>query len=268
MVGRLTTSPRSQRWGVVLVDDDEVRAGLTVAVAGPGRSGGAAADRLCAGCVDLLGVDGAALSVVNAGAFFSVGVCGAVIGEVEQLQFTLGEGPCLEAVSLSAPVLAADLNGPDTQRWPVFADAAVRMGVRAVFALPVAVAGFPVGVLSLCRHRPGPLSGAGLTGVFLAAELAVLPLLDVMGTDMHGAVNDVGSPAWDELGSMLRSEVYQAAGVLIVQLGVPPAEAMMRLRAHAFATDSTTSDVAYQILDHSLYLGDDGNRDRPGNEHS
>jgi ANTAR domain/GAF domain len=241
---------------------DEVRAGLTAAVTGPGRGGGAAADRLCAGCVDLLGVDDAGLSVVSRGAFFSVGVCGLLIGEVEQLQFTLGEGPCLDAASLSAPVLTADLNGPDTQRWPMFAEAAARLGVRAVLALPVAVAGFPVGVLTLCRHRPGPLTGPALTGAFLAAELAVLPLLDVMGTDLRGAVNDVGSPAWNELGSMLRSEVYQASGVLVAQLGVPPAEAMIRLRAHAYATDTTISDVAYQILGHTLHLGDDA----PGTE--
>jgi hypothetical protein len=244
------------------VADDEVRAGLTATVSGSGRGGGAAADRLCAGCVEWLGVDGAGLSMVSGGAFYSVGVCGALIGDVEQLQFTLGEGPSLDAVSMTAPALAADLNGPDTQRWPVFAGAAVRLGVRAVFALPVAVTGFPVGVLSLCRHQPGRLSGAASTGVFLAAELAVLPLLDVMGTDLPAAVNDVDSPAWDELGSMLRSEVYQATGMLIVQLGVPPAEAMIRLRAHAFATDTTVSDVAHQILDHRLHLGDDA----PGTE--
>ena len=56
-------------------------------------------------------------------------------------------------------------------RWPVFAVAAARLGVRAVFALPVTVAGFPVGVLTLCRHRPGRLTGGTATGVFLAAEL-------------------------------------------------------------------------------------------------
>jgi AmiR/NasT family two-component response regulator len=61
---------------------------------------------------------------------------------------------------------------------------------------------------------------------------------------------------------MLRSEVYQASGVLIAQLGVHPAEAMIRLRAHAFATDTTVRDVAHRILDHTLYLGDDA----PGTE--
>ncbi len=244
-----------------MTDDDRVRKGLTAAVA---ARGGDAADRLCAACVDLLAVDGAALSLASGGAFYSVGLAGTGIGPVEELQFTLGEGPCLDAVSSSAPVLAADLN--DTHRWPAFAGAVAGLGVRAVFALPVMVAGFPVGVLTLCRHRPGRLTGATATGVFLAAELAVLPLLDVMGTDMRAAVNDVGSPAWDELGSMMRSEVYQATGVLIAQLGFPPGEAMVRLRAHAFATGTTISDVAYQILEHRLYLDADDHPDLPGSE--
>jgi hypothetical protein len=245
-----------------MVDEERVRAGLTAAVAE--SVGGAAADRLCACCVDLLTVDGAGLSLASGGAFYSIGLAGTGIPGVQELQFTLGEGPCLDAVSGSAPVLAADLN--ETHRWPTFAGAAFRSGVRAVFALPVTVAGFPVGVLTLCRHLPGRLTGAAVTGAFLAAELAVLPLLDVMGTDMRAAVNDIGSPAWAELGSMMRSEVYQAAGVLIAQLRVSPAEAMVRLRAYAFASGLTISAVAYQIVEHRLYLDADDHRDQPGSE--
>ena len=247
-------------------EDDPVRVGLTATMTGSGR-GRAAADRLCAGCVDLLGVDGAGLSIVSEGAAFrSLGACGAGVGELDELQFTLGEGPGLEAVGSAAPVLAADLDGQGGQRWPAFAGAATRLGVRAVFALPATVAGFPVGVLSLCRRRPGPLAGAALRGGFLAAELAVLPVLDVLSIDMNAAVQDDASTAWDELGSLMRSEVYQAAGVLTAQLGVPPAEALVRLRAHAFASGTTASEVAYQILDHSLHLGDDAPGTQPGRE--
>ncbi len=108
-----------------------------------------------------------------------------------------------------------------------------------MFALPVTVAGFPVGVLCLCRRRPGPLLGSALAGGYLAAELAVLPVLDVLSIDMNAAAGDDRSTAWDELGSLMRSEVYQASGVLTAQLGVPPAEALVRLRAHAFAAGMT-----------------------------
>jgi len=247
-------------------EGDQVRAGLTATLAGAGR-GRVAADRLCAGCVDLLVVDGAGLSIVSAGAAFrSLGASGAGAREFDELQFTLGEGPGLDAVESAAPVLAADLDGPGGKRWPAFAGAATRLGVRAVFALPVTVAGFPVGVLCLCRRRPGPLAGAALRGGFLAAELAVLPVLDVLGIDMNAAVQDDTSTAWDELGSLMRSEVYQAAGVLTAQLGVPPAEALVRLRAHAFASGMTASEVAYQILDHSLHLGDDAAGTESGRE--
>lgn len=247
-------------------EDDRLREGLTATIAGPGR-GRAAADRLCAGCVDLLAVDGAGLSIVSTGAEFrSLGVGGAGTSELDELQFTLGEGPVLEAVHSSAPVLTADLNGPDGSRWPAFAGAATRMGVRAVFALPVTVAGYPVGVLCFSRSRPGRLAGGELTGGFLAAELAVLPVLDVLSIDMNAAVEDDMSAAWDELGSLMRSEVYQAAGALIAQLGVGPAEALVRLRAHAFAAGLTASQVAYQILDHSLYLDDDATGTEPGQE--
>jgi len=87
-----------------------------------------------------------------------------------------------------------------------------------------------------------------------------------LGIDLSAAVNDETSDAWAELGSLMRSEVYQAAGVLIAQLGIPPAEAMVRLRAHAYATGLTASDVAYQILDRSLHLGDDATDDEPRRE--
>jgi hypothetical protein len=243
-----------------------LREGLTAAIAGPGR-GRATADRLCAAAVALLPVDGAALSIPSGGAAFrSLGAGGAVTDEVDQLQFTLGEGPCADVVNSGAPVLAADLNGPDGQRWPAFADAAIRLDVRAVFAFPVTVAGFPAGVLWFCRHRPGPLVGPTLTGAFLAADLAVLPLLDMLGIDLPAAVDDETSDAWAELGSLMRSEVSQAAGVLIVQLGVPPAEALMRLRAYAYAIGGTASDVAYHILDHTLHLGDDATGHGPGRD--
>ncbi len=238
-------------------DGDRVRAGLTAAL--DGVSGvRAVAERLCTACVDLLDVDGAALSVIYDGVLSrSVGASSALSGELDELQFTLGEGPCLESAAGSLPVLIADIDDLEAQRWPAFAGAASRRGVRAVFALPVSVAGFPVGALDLYRKRPGALEGDLLAGGLLAAELAVLPLLDLMGLDMDAAVSDNTSVAWAELAALTRTEVYQAAGMLIAQLNVSVAEALVRLRAYAFAHDMTASEVAFEILDRRLRLDDD-----------
>jgi AmiR/NasT family two-component response regulator len=51
-----------------------------------------------------------------------------------------------------------------------------------------------------------------------------------------------------------RAEVSQATGMLVAQLEVEPAEALVRLRAHAFATGRSATDVACDILDRRLRL--------------
>lgn len=243
-------------------DDDRVRAGLTAALDGA-RGVRAVTERLCAACVDLLEVDGAALSVIYDGVLSrSLGASSALSTELDELQFTLGEGPCLQSAEGVRPVLVADLNDPAAQRWPAFAGAAARRGVRAVFALPVLVAGVPVGALDLYRNRPGELSGDQLAGGLLAAELAALPLLDLMGLDLDGAVADDASVAWAELAALTRTEVYQAAGMLIAQLDVSVAEALVRMRGYAFAHDMTASAVAFQILDRRLLLENDRSDER------
>lgn len=239
-------------------DGDRIRAGLAAALAGPGR-GRAAADRLCGACVDLLDIDGAALSIIYDGVISrSLGASGQLSRELDELQFTLGEGPCLQAVEMAAPVLVADLDDPDLTRWPAFAEVALQRGVRALFALPVTAAASTIGALDLYRHRPGELNDSSLAGGLVAAELAALPLLDLMGIDLDAAVSDETSSAWHQLAELTRVEVYQAAGMLIGQLQVSATEALIRLRAYAYANDLTASEVAFAIIEDGLLIGDDG----------
>jgi hypothetical protein len=236
---------------------DSMRMGLTAALSGPGR-GRDAADRLCGACVNLLDVDGAALSIIYDGAISrSLGASSMISRELDELQFTLGEGPCLDAVNSAAPVLVPDLNDPAMERWPGFARAAAQRGVQAVFALPVAVASLPIGALDLYRTRTGDLEASRLAGGLIAAELAALPLLDLMGMDLDAAVSDERSDAWEQLSSLTRLEAYQAAGILIAQLGISASEAMARLRAYAFAHNRTATEVALDIIEHRLRLPDD-----------
>jgi hypothetical protein len=120
--------------------------------------------------------------------------------------------------------------------------------------MPVLVAGEHVGALDLFRAQPGRLPGDHLSGAIAAAELAGIPLLDVMNNDLQAAVNDPESNAWAELHMLSRAEVSQATGMLVAQLDVDPAEALVRLRAHAYATGRTATEVARDIVDRRLRL--------------
>jgi hypothetical protein len=220
-----------------------------------GRRGVEAADRLCEACVSLFDIDAAAISLVFDGASSgTLGSSGAPARTYDELQFTLGEGPCLDSVSTRSPVLVADLADPDESRWPIYGPALLSYEIRGVFAMPVLVAGEHVGALDLFRAEPGRLEENHLAGAIAAAELAGVPMLDLMNDDLLAAVNEPESNAWAELHSLSRAEVSQATGMLVAQLGVEPAEALVRLRAHAYATGRSSTDVARDILERRLRL--------------
>ena len=167
-----------------------------------GQRGVKAADRLCEACVLLLDVDAAAISLVfdgaNAG---TLGSSGSPARMYDELQFTYGEGPCLDAVLgfSRAPVAVVDLAHPGEARWPSYGRAMLEHRIRGVFAMPVLAAGEYIGALDLFRARPGALEDEQVAGAAVAAELAAVPVLDLLHADLQAAVDDPASNAWAEL---------------------------------------------------------------------
>jgi ANTAR domain len=202
-----------------------------------------------------LDIDAAAISIVFDGANTgTLGASGDPARAYDELQFVLGEGPCLDSVAHRLPVLVVDLADPAEARWPAYGPAMLAHQIRGVYAIPVVVAGEFVGALDLFCAQPGPLPGDDLVSAAAAAELAGIPLLDLLDADMQAAVGDPQSNAWVELNALSRVEVSQATGMLVAQLEVEPAEALVRLRAHAYASDRSATEVARDILDCRLRL--------------
>src|SRR5664279_5535789 len=80
--------------------------------------------RICDLCLAMLDVTGAGISMVTEAGNRGV-VCATdyVAAQIEDLQFTLGEGPCIDSVRSGVPVLIPDLSVPDdvaVDRWPAF----------------------------------------------------------------------------------------------------------------------------------------------------
>jgi hypothetical protein len=245
-------------------DSDLLRAELGAAMSGA-SSALAAADRLCLACVELMGIDGASISLMYDGTTRGTfGSSGELSRRLDELQFTYGEGPCLDSVRYGSPVLVADFNDPSECRWPAFSQALLDSGVCAVFALPVSVARDHVGALDLFRRTGGPLTPAELNGGLMAAELAALPLLDLMTADVDWDDAVQGDDGWEHLASLERVEVYQATGMIVSALSVGPAEAVVRLRARAFASGMTASEVAWEVVERRLSIEPDAWRAEPG----
>src|SRR5437764_10214190 len=126
------------------------------------RAGAGQPQRIADLCVEMLDVTGAGISLVSDTGTRGV-ICATddVAMRIEELQLTLGEGPCVDALGRGGPVLIPDLDDPGdvlTDRWPAFMSAAAEAGVRAVFAFPVRIGAISLGAIDLYRTRPGGLS--------------------------------------------------------------------------------------------------------------
>lgn len=229
------------------------RAQLGAAVTG--EDARADADRLCHVCADLLEVDGASISVLHEGT--TAGTFGSTEKRnewLDELQFTFGEGPSVDAVANGTPVLVPDLGGQWERRWPAFTEAVLAGGIGAVFAFPVTLASSCVGSLNLFRSAAGPLADDAFISALLTAELAALPLLNLMSSDLNWDAASRDGGGWEHLASLDRVEVYQATGMLIAALAIRPTDALVRLRAYAFTNGMTAAEVALAVLDRRLPL--------------
>ena len=63
----------------------------------------------------------------------------AVSALIEELQYTFGQGPCVEAYDEGRPVLEPNLDQPAWPRWLAFTGPELDAGVRAVFGFPMRV---------------------------------------------------------------------------------------------------------------------------------
>ena len=235
---------------------DRLRSDLVAVMVGPGGAIGSA-DRLCRACVELLDVDSAAISIVDHGVTRGTfGSSGESSQMLDELQFTLGEGPLLHAVRQGLPVLVPDLTDPSERRWPAFSGAIIEMGVRAMFVFPFGISGSSNGALTLVRKSVGSLNELAVRGAKWAADLAFVPLRELVTHIEDGEFPIFGGGNSPHLGSLERVEVYQATGMVMAQLDVDPIEALARIRAHAFAQNLTASQVAWSIIERLLIFDD------------
>jgi hypothetical protein len=211
-------------------------------------------DRICAAAVLLLCLKGAGLSLIVDGQLRgTAGVSEPGIVTVQELQLSLGEGPCVDAWNQARPVMEPNLASPAETRWPAFSIAGVAAGVLAVFAFPLHVGAIRVGVLVLYRDRVGGLNDEEYKLALMLAETGTHAVLGLQaGAPLHGLHELLADqpPHW--------AHIHQATGILSVQLDASLEEAFVRMQAHAFAADRPLAAVAEDIVARRLRIGDLG----------
>jgi hypothetical protein len=204
--------------------------------------------RLCDVCVEVSAMTGAGIMLMSDDlALGSVCSSNDVSQLIEDLQFTLGEGPCVDAHTYGRPVLEPDLADPETPRWLAFSPRAVAADARAVFGFPLQVGTVRLGALNLYRDRPGPLSDDQHADSLVLADVAAQVVLTMQA---NSPVEGVASEL--DRGANFHLIEHQASGMVAAQLDVSVGEALIRIRAHAFRHDLTVVEVAQAVVDRQL----------------
>lgn len=212
---------------------------------------------LCTPFLRQLPVSGAAVSMFG-GAASETLVCASdkLAARLDELQFDLGEGPRCEARHTRLPVLVPDVRDAHPYSWPVFSKAILETEAAALFVFPLTVGALDLGVVELHHTKPGSLSEADrATASVLAAQTAWHLLRRVL------LVNSPDTDLAVETALMSRREIHQATGMVLAQSGTSAADALLLMRAHAFANALSLRETADAVLQGSLNFAPQNDRD-------
>jgi hypothetical protein len=209
---------------------------------------------LCRPFVRVIEVSGAAVSTLGR-TLGSETVCAsdARAARLDEIQLDLGEGPCWEALATRQPVLEPDVQHTTNETWPLARQAMHEAGLGAVFAFPLVVAGIDVGAIDLYSHTPQHLSRHQISD---ATALSRVLARQVLRRALAAAATpQEGDDGWN--GRYSRREVHQATGMIIAQMKISPADALLVLRGHAFASGRPVRDIAADVIARELDFSPD-----------
>jgi hypothetical protein len=212
---------------------------------------------MCRTCLDLLDVSGVGITLMSGTNSGPVCSTDDRVAELEELQFTLGEGPGLDAHRAGVAIAEPHLANGAAARWPSFTPQALRGGTHGVFAFPLAAGRSRIGVLTVYQNVAGVLTADQSADGTAVSDFVTQLLLTMQSGSRSATLADSLTD-----NDTHRAEVHQASGMVAVQLGISVADALLRLRAHAYTNDRTVAGVAVDIVERRFRLPDDQDRDQ------
>ncbi|WP_149828498.1 GAF and ANTAR domain-containing protein [Streptomyces tailanensis] len=219
-----------------------------VAEAAAGTPGEEVPRRVCAAVCEGLGVDGATLSLLTdtpSRQLLAASDDAALL--LEEIQFTVLEGPCISAAQTGEPVAVDDL-GQELTPWPLFGAMAHEKlpEVGSVYALPLFFGDYVLGSVDLLSTRPRALDEDALEQASHVADAVTAALMPTREMLLTG--ND--APAW-EPEQVVRAhwfDTWRAVGALAARRRISPEDALALMRAEALRTGRSLPDITTDIL--------------------
>lgn len=223
-------------------------------------------ERMCRACAAVVEADGGAITLVPASPDRVV-LCATdpIAARIEDLQEVVAQGPTRHAFTTNQAaefVVRSAEEGP-AALWDRFAESAHDLfGPVTVCAVPIRQgrrnSDEVLGVLMLYRRGARPMNSQADAIQLLADAISAALIRDRDGISPPEGPDDGPGP-WSQ-----RALVHQATGMVVAQLRLTPEDALVLIRAHAYAHDQSLDEVAQQILSRHLdFTKTDPDRQEP-----
>jgi hypothetical protein len=220
-----------------------------ILVAAEAAGGGANPNTLCTACAAVLGVAGVGITLMDPLSGAAGYASDPVSRRLEELQFTLGEGPGADAYRTGLPVAGPDLATIAPGKLVGFSGPALNAGVGGVFSFPLQIGAARVGTLTLYRAATGELPEELNSDGLVSAEMISRLILGWQAEAHDGRLaRELGDDA------VYQAVVHQASGMISVQLDITVGEALAVLRARSFADSRTVSETAADVVGRRLWF--------------
>ena len=184
------------------------------------------------------------ITVQGEGRPLTVASSDALAEELDEVQYGVDAGPCLDALRNDRINSIADLSIED--RWPTYCKHALSKGVRASFSIPLRAGGSSVGALNLySKSSPFDAPVRQHASVF-AAQAAAAITMTMRYADQVTLTEQLRTALTS------RSVIDQAMGIIMGQRRCTAEEAFGVLRAASQRRNIRLRDVARELVDSTV----------------
>jgi len=187
------------------------------------------------------GADGAGLTLLETDRPQTVVATADFVRTVDDVQYGLGEGPCVSAVADGRTFVSGNLGGEP--QWPRFGPRVGRLGVHSALSLPLQLADRVIGALNVYAHGKDVFDSHA---VRLGEAFAPHAAGGVFNAQLLAQAERLVAQLQEALQS--RAEIDQALGVMMSRTGVNATEAFARLRTMSQSQSVKLTDVARGLL--------------------
>ncbi len=187
------------------------------------------------------GAQGAGLTLLEDDRQQTVVATAAFVRAVDEVQYGLGEGPCVSAVAERRTFTSGNLGGEG--QWPHFGPRVGRLGVHSALSLPLLLPDRVLGALNVYARGKDVFDAHAIgLGEAFAPHAAV----SVANAQLLAQAERLVTQLQQALTS--RAEIDQAIGVIMSRTGATAAQAFQRLRSVSQSRSVKLTEVAGDLL--------------------